>query len=51
MLEKNSFLLDSSGERKLNDNALVALALLVAESNPRQKDVMTKLIMNLIVAR
>jgi prophage maintenance system killer protein len=47
-LEKNSFLLTPDGEQKINDNALVALALLVAESNPKQKDVMIKLIINLI---
>jgi len=31
-----------------DDNALVALTLLVAESDPKQKDIMIKLIMNLI---
>ena len=35
-------------ERKLNDNAIVALALLVATSNPREKDNIVKLIINLI---
>lgn len=50
-LEKNSFLTTPNGERKINDNALVALALLVAESNPKQKDVMIKLIINLISGR
>lgn len=34
---------------KLNDNGLVALALLVAESNPSQKDLMVRLIVNLLV--
>ena len=47
-LEKNNFLSAPDGERKINDNALVALTLLVAESNPKQKDVMIKLIINLI---
>ena len=47
-LEKNTFLTAPNGDRKINDNALVALALLVAESNPRQKDVLVKLIINLI---
>ncbi len=47
-LEKNNLLSAPDGERKINDNALVALALLVAESNPKQKDVMIKLIINLI---
>lgn len=47
-LEKNTFLTAPNGERKINDNALVALALLVAESNPKQKDMMVKLIINLM---
>lgn len=33
---------------KINDNGLVALALLVAESNPNQKDILIKLIVNLL---
>jgi len=47
-LEKNNILSTPDGERKINDNALVALTLLVAESNPKQKDVMVKLIINLL---
>jgi len=38
-------LLDQSG---INDTALVALALLIAESDPKQKDLMIRLIMNLL---
>jgi len=38
----------TDGFKKLNDNALVALALLVAESSLKQKDLMIKLIINLI---
>ena len=34
---------------KLNDNGLVALALLIAESAPVQKDLMVRLIVNLLV--
>jgi len=34
---------------KLNDNGLVALALLIAESNPSQKELMVRLIVNLLV--
>lgn len=34
--------------RRINDNTLVALALLTAESNPKQKDLVIRLIMNLI---
>ena len=47
-LEKNKHRFRKSGELKINDNALVALALLVAQSNPTDKDIMTKLIINLI---
>lgn len=37
------------GTIKLNDNGLVALALLIAESEPRQKDLMIRLIVNLLI--
>jgi death-on-curing family protein len=47
-LLKNNYLLNKKGERKINDNALVALALLVAESDPKKKDVMVALIMNIL---
>jgi death-on-curing family protein len=47
-LEKNKHRFKKSGEVKINDNALVALALLVAQSNPDDKEIMTKLVVNLI---
>ena len=47
-LDKNKHLYKKSGERKINDNALAALALLVAESDPKEKETMVKLISNLI---
>jgi len=47
-LEKNKHRFKSSGELKINDNALVALALLVAQSNPADKELMIKLVINLI---
>jgi death-on-curing family protein len=47
-LEKNKHSFKKTGELKINDNALVALALLVASSNPSDKDLMVKLIINLI---
>ncbi|HEV8286864.1 MAG TPA: virulence protein RhuM/Fic/DOC family protein [Chitinophagaceae bacterium] len=47
-LEKNKHRFKKSGEVKINDNALVALALLVAQSDPSDKELMIKLIMNLI---
>jgi death-on-curing family protein len=47
-LEKNKHRVKKSGEVKINDNALVALALLVAQSNPVDKELMINLIVNLI---
>ncbi|STX28472.1 Virulence protein [Legionella beliardensis] len=47
-LQLNKHHLKRSGEVKINDNALVAIALLVAQSDPAQKDVMIQLIINLI---
>lgn len=47
-LIQNNYLINKKGERKINDAALTAIALLVAESKPAQKDVMVKVIVNLI---
>ncbi len=47
-LVENRYLLNKRGERKINDSALAALALLIAESKPDQKEVMVKLVVNLI---
>ena len=47
-LEKNKHRFKKTGELKINDNALVALALLVAQSNPDDKELMIKLVVNLI---
>lgn len=47
-LDKNDYLYRKNKERKINDNALVALALLIAESNPKEKDILIKIIINLI---
>ena len=47
-LRENSYLNDSAGRMRFNDNALVALALLIAESDPAQKELMVRLIMNLL---
>lgn len=47
-LDQNNYLYKNNGEKKINDNALTALALLVAESNPREKETIIKLIKNLI---
>lgn len=47
-LEKNRHRFKKTGELKINDNALTALALLVAQNNPIEKETMIKLIANLI---
>ena len=47
-LVQNNYLISKRGERKVNDTALAALALLIAESKPHDKDVMVKLVINLI---
>ena len=47
-LEKNKHRFKQNGELKINDNGLTALALLVAQSNPAEKELMIKLIINLI---
>jgi len=47
-LEKNGYLCKANGERKINDNTIVALSLLIASSDPKEKDTMIKIITNLI---
>jgi death-on-curing family protein len=47
-LDKNNYLYRESGEKKINDNALVALALLIAVSDPKDKETMVKIITNLL---
>ena len=36
------------GEKRISDGALVAITLMIAESNPEEKDIMVKLVMNLL---
>ena len=47
-LNKCNYLYKENGEKKINDNALTALTLLVASSNPNEKDLLIKLIKHLI---
>ncbi len=47
-LERNRILFDSEGNKRIADNALVALTLMVAISEPEEKDTMIKIIVNLI---
>ena len=47
-LSKNDRLYKPNGELKINDNALVALSLMTAKSDPMQKDTMVSLIVNIL---
>jgi prophage maintenance system killer protein len=48
-LRRNGALVNATGQPRFSDNALVALALLVAESNPIHKELIIRLILNLLV--
>lgn len=47
-LDVNHKLLNQDGNKKIADNALVAITIMIAESKPEEKDMMTKLVVNLI---
>ena len=47
-LHLNKHLLRNNNETKINDNALVALALLIAQSDPSNKELMIKLVINMV---
>ena len=47
-LEKNKILFTETGQKRLADNALVALTLMIAVSKPEEKETMIKVIVNLI---
>lgn len=47
-MEKNSILYAENGHKRIADNTLVALTLMIAESRTEEKDVMVKVVVNLI---
>ncbi len=47
-LEKNGILYRKDGAKRIADNALVALTLMIAESKPEEKEIMTQVVVNLI---
>lgn len=49
-LHRNGRLFNTRGEAVINDTGLAALTLLVAESNPKQKDTLIRLIMHMLQA-
>jgi prophage maintenance system killer protein len=50
-LEKNAALYATDGSKRIADNALVAMTLLIAESRPEEKEVLTRVVVNLINRR
>jgi len=47
-LDRNNYLYHLSGEKKINDSTLTALSLLIAASNPKDKDILIKITTNLM---
>lgn len=47
-LDRNRALHKKTGEPKINDNALTALAFLIAASDPKEKAILIKIILNLL---
>ena len=47
-MDKNYILYNPDGSKRLADNTLVALTLMIAESRTEEKDIMVKVIVNLI---
>jgi len=47
-LQRTGILLDKDGNKRIDDNALVALTLMIAASNPPEKEIMIKVILNLL---
>ncbi|MCQ2512803.1 MAG: Fic family protein [Lachnospiraceae bacterium] len=46
-LERNNALY-RNGHKRIGDGEIVAITLMIAESDPKEKDVMVKLVMNLL---
>lgn len=47
-LQNNGVLLNKQGEKRINDSTLVALTLMIASSKPSEKELLIKVILNLI---
>jgi prophage maintenance system killer protein len=47
-LQKSGILLHKDGGKRIDDNALVALTLMIAASKPSEKEIMIKIILNLL---
>lgn len=49
--EKNNLIYDKEGNKRIADNALVAMTLMIAESRSKEKDVITAMLTNLIAGK
>ena len=47
-MENNGILYSKDGHKRIADNTLVALTLMIAESRTEEKDVIVKVVVNLI---
>ncbi len=47
-LDRNKILYRADGSKRIADNALVAITLMIAESQPKEKDIIAALVVNLI---
>jgi prophage maintenance system killer protein len=47
-LDRNKILYKTDGSKRIADNALVAITLMIAESQPKEKDIIVALVVNLI---
>lgn len=47
-MDKNGVLFRADGSKRIGDNALVAITIMIAESQPEEKETMIKLVVNLI---
>jgi hypothetical protein len=47
-LDRNKILYKDDGGKRIADNALVAITLMIAESQPKEKDIIVALVVNLI---
>lgn len=45
-MENNGILYNKDGSKRIADNTLVAITLMIAESRPEEKDMMVKVVRN-----
>jgi prophage maintenance system killer protein len=50
-LEKNRMLYRTDGTKRIAENALVAMTLLIAESKPADKEILARVVTNLLTKR